>query len=145
MALPEQTVISQLVNQGLFIDPNILYQPDPVIPLGYVIATNPANTVGLPVGTYVQLILSTGLGNVIPQTTVPNVTGLDLAKAIATIDNSECCYANSTFVANSAPPGNVLSQTPTGGTIVNVGATIYMTISAGPTPVITLVTVPLVH
>lgn len=98
-----------------------------IIPLGSVISQEPAaNTQVLP-QTAIDLLVSLGgLG-------VPDVVGLTLAAAIASITDANLAAGNMAGqFSGTVPAGNVISQTPVAGMQALPGATVELVVSRGP-------------
>jgi beta-lactam-binding protein with PASTA domain len=96
-------------------------------PLGGVISQEPAaNTQVLP-QTAIDLLVSLGgLG-------VPDVVGLTLAAAIASITDANLAAGNMQGqFSGTVPAGNVISQTPVAGMQALPGATVELVVSRGP-------------
>ncbi len=100
---------------------------------GNVITQNPAGGSVVPEGSPVDLVVSLGPAMV----TVPNVTGLTQAGAESAIV-AACLTVGTVTQQSSAtvPAGNVISQSPTGGTVVANGTAIALVVSTGPPPVV---------
>jgi len=87
-------------------------------------------------GTSVDLVISTGPCAV----EVPNVVGQAQAAAQAAIAAAGLTSSVSLACSDTVPAGNVISQSPAGGSLVAPGSTVGLVVSSGPCPV--LVTVP---
>jgi hypothetical protein len=69
-------------------------------------------------------------------TTVPDVIGLTQVQADRAIRAAGLTAAAPAYVTATAPPGTVLSQNSPGGTIEPAGSTVQLTISRGPSAVL---------
>ncbi len=97
------------------------------VPAGIVMSQTPAAGTVATSGSTVGIVVS--LGPV--QVQVPNVVGSTLGAATTQLQGLGF-QVTSTTVANAAPAGQVLSQTPTALTTANQGSTVALTVSAGP-------------
>ena len=137
-------LVSQLVNDGLMVEPSILWESSDTVPQGYVISTVPADLTGLTDWTPVLITGSWGVGIApTPNVTMPSVVNLqqyqayEAVNAVGLIINT-FQYANSSIVDQ----GYVISQSPTGGTSLPPGTVCSLTISLGPVVLPVYVTVP---
>ncbi len=63
---------------------------------------------------------------------VPNVVGQTQAAATVAIQNAGLVVGNvTTMSSNSAPSGNVISESPVAGTMVSAGSTVSLVVSSG--------------
>ncbi|NTV06029.1 MAG: PASTA domain-containing protein, partial [Chlorobiaceae bacterium] len=68
--------------------------------------------------------------------TVPDVTGMAQGQAQAAITAASLSVGTITEAASTTvPPGNVISQSPTGGTSVPLGSLVSLVISTGPSTI----------
>lgn len=74
-----------------------------------------------------------GGGGGAPQVRVPGVVGLDVDQARANLQDFRL-ESSVEKTTNEAPAGEVISQDPEGGTRVERGFTVALTVSRGPTP-----------
>jgi hypothetical protein len=132
----------KIVNAGLIVD-QITWITSNSVPYGYVISQSPdIGTVVAP-WTSVKLVASSGLVNTVATVTVPPVVGLlpypaQQALAQAGLDVGPAVYGYSATV----PIGTVMTQSIAGGTVVNAGTIVSLTVSSGPAPVSSTVVVP---
>jgi beta-lactam-binding protein with PASTA domain len=92
-------------------------------PAGTVLAQSATGTV--PCGTVINLTVSTG------EPSAPDVTGLDEATAVATLNGTaDISVGTVTYVCDAAPIGICLSQSATG--TVPCGTSIDIVVSSGP-------------
>ena len=107
------------------------------VPVGNVMAQGPVAGSDVAPGTEVRLTISQG-----PQfSTVPDVVGQSQSDAQATLKAAGLAMkAVSNY--SSAPNGDVYSQTPAQGVKVAPGTTVSVTVSKGPAPSPTTVSVP---
>jgi beta-lactam-binding protein with PASTA domain len=106
--------------------------PSSTIPSGSVISENPTAGTMVNAGSAVNLVISSGPG----QVAVPNVVGSTQAAATTTIQNAGLVVGTVTTQSSSTvPSGDVISETPTAGTMVNAGSAVNLVISSGPAQV----------
>lgn len=123
-------------NAGLILG-SITTNSSDTIAAGCVVNQDPVAGVTVPVGSDVDLVISTGPA--VTTVSVPNLIGLSQADATSAITDAELTLGtvtteNSDIVAS----GNVISQNPAAGQEVEFGATVDITVSLGPA----LVSVP---
>ena len=106
------------------------------VPAGNVISQLPVGGTSVTLGSNVALTVSTGPCPV----EVPNVVGQAQAAAQAAITAAGLTSSVSVACSDTVPAGNVISQSPAGGSLVAPGSTVGLVVSSGPCPV--LVTVP---
>jgi serine/threonine-protein kinase len=123
--LKESTATKALNKRGLNVDSTS--QHSATVPKGEVIRSSPPDGTSVDKGSRVQLVVSSGPS----QVKVPDVTNMDSASA-----HSELRNAGLTFTDNQQnsdqPKGTVISQNPAGGSTVNKGTSVTLTISKGP-------------
>jgi len=93
---------------------------------GIVISTSPANGNLVARGTTVTLLVSSGP----PKVKVPNVLHQSEPDARNLLTN-EGFKVHEVTVQSSGKPNIVVAQNPTGGTLVNKGATVTLSVSPG--------------
>jgi len=104
----------------------VTYEYSDTIAYGLVISQNPASGTEVDVGTTVNLVVSLG------QPKVPNVVGKSLADATTAIEAIDNLMVAPIYVYdNNVPFGIVISQNPTGGTVVDIGTTVNIVVSLG--------------
>ncbi|MBV9194758.1 MAG: Stk1 family PASTA domain-containing Ser/Thr kinase [Solirubrobacterales bacterium] len=109
----------------------VTHQSSEQIPEGQVIGTDPAAGQTPPVGTSVTLIVSSGK----PLIPVPDVTGESAAAAKADLQTDGFAVGGvTTQVSSSATAGDVLSQSPAGGTQATSGTTVDLVVAKAPPP-----------
>ena len=94
---------------------------------GYVISSDPKADTQVPVGSVVTLVVSSGPKQVV----VPSVIGEQYANAVSAVKGAGFSVTK-TDVANAAPSGQVVSQSPGGETEAAAGSTVSLTVSTGP-------------
>jgi serine/threonine-protein kinase len=94
---------------------------------GIVIRTSPTDGTPVQKGSRVRLIVSSGP----VQVKVPDVTNQDSATAHSELRNAGLTFTDSQVNANQ-PKGTVISQNPVGGSTVNKGTSVTLTVSKGP-------------
>ncbi len=132
--LPEEVAKSTLQNAGLTID-KTLRQPDPTMPPGDAIGTEPAAGTQVKVGSAVTLIVSEGFSQ--PQeVAVPDVTNQTVEDAREILFAVGLFHVGNITVqpSDSIPAGKVSGLSPTAGTPVAYGTTINLFVSSGSQP-----------
>ena len=99
-----------------------------LVPVGNVISQNPTGGTVVAQGSAVALVISLGPANV----AVPNVVNLTQAAASSAITGAGLVVGAITTANSLVPVGNVISQNPTGGTLVAPGSAVALVISLGP-------------
>jgi beta-lactam-binding protein with PASTA domain len=98
------------------------------VPLGSVMGQTPEGGANRPWGSMVDIVVSKGVG-----TTMPNVLGMTQAGAESAIQGADLVVG---LVVNdysdTVPAGQVLSQSPAGGTRIAIGVAVSFVISLGP-------------
>jgi serine/threonine-protein kinase len=103
-------------------------------PPGQVISSEPSAGATPQVGTTVALFVSSGVK-------VPDVTGETESQAKSNLENAGFIVGTSTQTTSTAPPGTVISQSPSGGTPLAAGSNVTILVAKAPPKVVT-VTVP---
>jgi serine/threonine-protein kinase len=111
----------------------VVSQADSNVKSGLVIKSNPQEGNNVPANTLVTLYVSTGAA----QVGVPSVIGQQQTAAQSTLQSRGFVVNVKTDPTSSAPTGQVISQSPSGGTAAP-GSTVTITVSGG------AVTVPMV-
>jgi beta-lactam-binding protein with PASTA domain len=94
---------------------------------GLVISQNPAGGAIVPIGSSVDLVVSLG------RPEVPNVVGMEQAEAktrIEAVGNLKVGAVSSQY-SDTVTAGHVISQYPSGGTVVPVGSFVDLVVSLG--------------
>jgi eukaryotic-like serine/threonine-protein kinase len=99
----------------------------PGSPKGQVSATDPQAGTSVPQGSTVRVNVYSGP----VQTNVPNVVGLSLAQATASLNAAGFNY-RTTFVQSDATQNTVIHQNPAPGSSVPKGSTVELQVSSGP-------------
>jgi beta-lactam-binding protein with PASTA domain/tRNA A-37 threonylcarbamoyl transferase component Bud32 len=124
-----QKARAEIVQAGLVVG-TISSQPSASVAQGDVISTNPANGNDVKAHSTVNITVSAGLGKKV----VPSVVGNSQQAAETALTNAGLSFTTK-LVANSAPQGQVLSQSPAPGSRVAPGTPVALTISEGGTQV----------
>jgi eukaryotic-like serine/threonine-protein kinase len=119
------TAAKALTRRGLLLSSTTQHSPS--VPKGEVISSSPVDGTSVPKGSRVHLIVSSGP----VQLKVPDVTGQDTASAHSTLRNAGFSYTDNQENSATVPKGTVISQSPVGGTTVNKGTSVTLTISKG--------------
>jgi beta-lactam-binding protein with PASTA domain/predicted Ser/Thr protein kinase len=98
---------------------------------GEATGTNPGAGRSLPAGTGVALLVSSGA----PQKTVPDVVGESQASATTQLTQRGFNVSPQTQTSSSVTAGNVIRQTPAGGTILSQGSTVTIVVAMAPATV----------
>ena len=114
---------------GARLDTRVIQTFDSTVPQGNVVGFLPVQGSSLPIGSTVTVMASSGV--VEEPLSVPRVIGLDEASALTVL--SEAGFNPSFFYAASTrgEDGQVISQTPGEGNMVNPGSPILVLISTG--------------
>jgi beta-lactam-binding protein with PASTA domain len=102
--------------------------------LGQVTGTNPGAGRSLPAGTGVALLVSSGA----PKKLVPSVRGESQASATTQLTQAGFNVASQNQTSSSVTAGNVISQTPAGGSSEIQGSTVTIIVAVAPV----MITVP---
>jgi beta-lactam-binding protein with PASTA domain len=123
--LPQASAATALTNAGLLLGV-VETEPHVTVPVGSVISQSPPALAEVPVGTSIDLVVSSGV-------TVPNVVGQSQAEAITTIQNVAGLGVGliTTAPSDTVAAGLVISQDPAGDTNVSGGRSIDLVVSAG--------------
>jgi beta-lactam-binding protein with PASTA domain len=104
----------------------VTYEYSQTVETGTVISQNPSGGTVVDVGTIVNIFVSLG------QLMVPNVVDMTEAEAITTIEAIDDLMTAPVYqYDNNVPFGTVVSQNPTGGTVVDIGTTVNIFVSLG--------------
>ncbi|HPU97004.1 MAG TPA: PASTA domain-containing protein, partial [Candidatus Hydrogenedentes bacterium] len=140
VAVPDLTGLSRadaetvLAAAGLGVGPVTELCSDTVA-AGFVIGQSPAGGTRVQPGSAVLLQVSSGPCPPV-SIAVPNVTGTEQADAVAAILGVGLSVGNITEAcSDTVPAGNVVSQSPEGGAMVQPGTGVDLVVSSGPCPV----------
>ncbi len=122
-----------LNNLGIWVY-SIVHESSPTVYKDYVIRSNPPAGINIPVGSWVELIVSTGP----PPVTIPNVVGITSTTAQTNLTALGLRIGSITKINNCAPFGQVIDQYPAAGTVVSPKTDVYLTVSTGPVPLATI-------
>ncbi|MEI6663262.1 MAG: Stk1 family PASTA domain-containing Ser/Thr kinase [Actinomycetes bacterium] len=109
----------------------IRMKADPTIPAGTAIATDPVGGISVDAGSQVTLIVSNGVEKV----SVPNVVGSPIDDARSQLQAAGFVVVTTKQPSTTAPEGEVLGQTPSGGESVAKGSTVSLVVAAAPATV----------
>ncbi len=104
-------------------------EPSSTVPKGDATRTDPQSGQPLPINSEVTLFVSSGPAAV----PVPDVTGQSQSSATALLQSQGFTVTTSTQESTTVQPGNVISQSPAGGTKVQPNATVNLVIAKAPT------------
>jgi eukaryotic-like serine/threonine-protein kinase len=110
---------------------NVVPRSSTQFPAGQVTGTNPGVARSVPAGAEVTLFVSSG----VPQKPVPNVSGDTETAATAALTKAGFNVNQQTQASTSAAVGNVISQTPGGGTNAPQGSTVTIIVATAPATV----------
>lgn len=129
--MPEELAVATLRNAGLTVD-KTLHQPDPTVPMGQAIGTEPAAGTEVEIGSAVVLIISDGFSQP-QQVEVPDVTGHSAEDAKEILFAVGLFRVGSTTLrpSNIIPAGKVSGVSPSVGTPVAYGTTVNLFVSSG--------------
>jgi serine/threonine-protein kinase len=106
-------------------------ESDPLLPAGHVTWQDPPADLEAPVGSLVELTLSSGPAPV----AVPDVALFDLDQARRVIAAAGLVVGSLDSVPAEAPPGVVVATRPAEGTLRPYGAVVELVLSRGPAAV----------
>jgi serine/threonine-protein kinase len=106
----------------------VLFQNSSTVAKNVVISTDPNSGQPLPVGSRVNLFVSSGPALV----KVPDVTGESQDSAKSQLQGDGLQVKTTTQTSSTATAGNVISQTPVGGTSVAPGSTVTLVVATAP-------------
>ena len=104
-------------------------EPSSTVASGDATRTDPQSGQSLPVGSSVTLFVSSGPATV----PVPDVTGQSQSNATSLLQSQGFSVTTSTQESTTVQPGNVISQSPAGGTRVQPNATVNLVIAKAST------------
>ena len=127
--LTQANAVSAITNAGLTVG-TITTQLSATVPAGIVISQSPAGGTFVVPGSAVNFVVSLG------QSTVPSLGGLTQAAATSAITAANLTVGTITTQSSATvPAGIVISQNPTGGTLVAPGTSVSFVVSTGPVTV----------
>lgn len=127
---PQDTAASSIAAADLSM--TIVSVNDPAAAAGLVISQSPTAGTQVPLGSAV--IVTVSLGPAV--STVPNLVGLPLSGAVSTVGGAGLNFGTVDLVYHpTIPDGEVISQTPTAGTVASPGSFVNFVISLGREPV----------
>jgi beta-lactam-binding protein with PASTA domain/predicted Ser/Thr protein kinase len=100
-------------------------------PAGQALGTDPRSGQAVAPGTPVTLFISSGP----PKKRVPDVRGENASAARSQLSGAGFTVSSSNQTSSTATPGNVLSQSPAGGTSAAPGSTVNIVLAQAPKPV----------
>ena len=125
-AYAETTITSVNLSIGM-----VTTSSSSTVPAGCIINQNPLAGATAVQGSSVSLVVSSGE----PIITVPNIMGMTQSDAIAAITAGNLTVGDiSTANSSKVPTGNVISQNPAAGSLVNQNSAISLVVSLGPAP-----------
>jgi beta-lactam-binding protein with PASTA domain/predicted Ser/Thr protein kinase len=102
--------------------------PDDTVSKGNICTQSPGSTVSMQSGGVITVHLSSGA----PTQQVPSVVGQTQSEANTTLQAKGFSMGTPTSVANSAPVGQIISQSPAAGSQAAQGSPVNITVSSGP-------------
>jgi beta-lactam-binding protein with PASTA domain len=121
-AAAESAIENAILTVGLVVE-----DYSDTVPAGQVLSQSPAGGTEIAQGVAVSFVISLG-----PRAIVPNVSDLNLDEAQAAITAAGLQVQTTEESSETAPAGQVLSQTPEPGLTVAQGSTVYLVVSSGP-------------
>jgi beta-lactam-binding protein with PASTA domain len=135
VGLDQATAEAAIISAGLVVG-TVTTANDDTVPAGDVISQSPAGGTSAASGSAVDLVVSLGP---VQLTTVPDVVGLDQATAEATIVSADLVVGTVTSTNDdTVPAGDVISQSPAGGTSAATGSPVDLVVSLGPVQMATV-------
>jgi beta-lactam-binding protein with PASTA domain/predicted Ser/Thr protein kinase len=107
-------------------------QSSTTIPSGDVVNTSPSAGASVPVGSSVEIFVSSGK----PLVKVPDVRGQAASSAKSSLESSGLKVQTSKQTSSSVPAGDVISQSPAGGSDVPAGSTVSLVVAKAPSTAI---------
>jgi beta-lactam-binding protein with PASTA domain len=102
----------------------VTYEYSDTVTAGLVISQNPVAYTVVPIGSTVDLVISSG------QPVVPNVVGMTEADANSAITGAGLTVGNISYeYSDTVPAGHVISQEPVGGLVAPVGYPVDLVVS----------------
>lgn len=126
VGLDQATAEADIITAG-FIVGGVSTSTDPTVPVGDVISQNPAAGSSGTLGDPVDIVVSLG-----PPEGVPNLIGLTQSAAVAAIIAADLSVGVVSSAINPTPAGFVFTQNPIAGSTVPAGTPVSFTISLGP-------------
>jgi len=123
----ESAASQTLAEQGLRIGV-VSYAYDASVDAGKITAQDPGDSKEVAVGSAVDITVSKGE----QQGKVPNVVGLAQSDAESTIEGAGFKSTSKKTTSTGVTAGDVISQSPSAGTVVTAGSTVTITVSTGP-------------
>lgn len=109
------------------------YAFDDEVEKDYVISQSPKGGEQAPEGS--EIVITVSNGSEVKQVAVPNLNNLSEAKAINSLNTVKLNVGNTTHsYHDTIPAGNIISQNPVSGTMVDEGTAVDYVISDGPEP-----------
>jgi MYXO-CTERM domain-containing protein len=130
----QSAATSAITAAGLVVG-TVTQQPSATVPAGQVISQTPAGLVGVPAGSAVNLVVSTGPA---PQpgpvmVSVPSVLNQTQAAATTAIQGAQLIVGTLSQQSSvTVPAGSVISQSPSAGTSLAAGSAVSLVVSTGP-------------
>lgn len=127
VGLPQAAAQTALTTAGLIVG-TVITSPSATVPAGSVISQEPSAGTGVPSGSAVNLVVSSGPQGV----SVPNVVGQTQSAAQSAITSVGLTVGTvTTAPSTTVPAGNVISQTPAAGTTALLGTAVNLVVSVG--------------
>lgn len=109
------------------------YEFDDEVEKDYVISQSPKGGEQAPEGS--EVVITVSNGSEVKQVAVPNLNNLSEAKAINSLNTAKLNVGNTSHsYDDTIPAGNIISQNPQSGTMVDEGTAVDYVISDGPEP-----------
>jgi beta-lactam-binding protein with PASTA domain len=133
--LTQAAATTAITGAGLVVG-TVTQQSSATVLAGRVSSQNPVSGVGVPAGSAVNLVVSTGPVPTPGPVAVPNVLNLTQAAATAAINGAGLVLGTiSQSSSTTVPAGSVISQNPNAGTSVAAGSAVALIVSTGPVAV----------
>jgi beta-lactam-binding protein with PASTA domain/predicted Ser/Thr protein kinase len=127
--LTKDAAIQSLEGQGLKVD--AVEEANAEVAAGIVFAQNPGAGTTVDKGETIRITVSSGAG----QQEVPDVTGKTFAQAESLLDGAGFLVKQTPQQSAEVEKDKVISQTPAGRTMADVGSTVEIFVSSGPATV----------
>lgn len=128
VGLTQAAATSAITTAGLVVS-TVARQSSATVAAGRVISQNPLGGASVAAGSAINLVVSSGPA----LASVPNLVGLAQSAAISVISNAGLLLGTITQQSSaSIPAGTLISQSPSGGSIVTPGSAVNIVVSSGP-------------
>ena len=104
------------------------------VPEGEIIRQEPAAGTELPLGSTVTIVVSRGSQPGDETVSVPDISGMSVAEALAALDDLGLNGAEAQEYSDTVPEGEIIRMEPAAGTELPLGSTVTIVVSRGSQP-----------